>query len=61
MGSNLMSFIDHTLNDRWIRGCCINGTFAKIVAGDEERRMKAKALQSIQKLAGIEVWPIVIG
>jgi len=59
--SNLMSFIDHTLDDRRIGSCCINGTFAEIVARYEKRSMEAKALQRIQQFACIQVWPVVIG
>ena len=61
MRSNLVSFSDHTPDNGRVRSCCINGTFAKIVAGDEECRTEAKALQSIQQFTCIKVWPIVIG
>lgn len=56
-----MSFVDHTLDDRWIRSCCIHWTFAEIVARYEERSMEAEALQSIQQFACVQIWPIIIG
>lgn len=48
MRSNLMSFVDHTLDDRRVWSCCINGTFALIVTRYEECSMEAEALQRIQ-------------
>lgn len=59
--SNLMSFVDHTLDDRRVRSCCINGTFAEIVARYEECSVEAEALQRIQQFACVQVWPVVIG
>lgn len=58
---NLMSFVDHTLDDRWVRSCCINGTFALVVARYEKCSMEAETLQRIQQFAGVQVWSIVIG
>jgi len=56
-----MSFVDHALDDRWVRSCCINGTFAEIVARYEKCSVEAEALQRIQQFACVQVWPVVIG
>ena len=47
VGSDLMSFIDHARDDRWVRSGSVNGTLAQVVASNKECGMEAKALQGV--------------
>lgn len=61
MGGNLVTFIDHALEQVGPGSRGIDSTLSEIVSGHVERRREAKLFQEIQEFRSVNVWTIIIG
>lgn len=53
MGSDLVAFGDHALDQIRIRRRLVNGTLVQVVASYEECRLESIRLQDVQQLTGV--------
>ena len=51
---------DHPFDEINVQWCGVDCSFSNIVAGDKECSLVPVALQNIQQLRRIEIWPIVV-
>lgn len=57
---DLVALGNHPLNQIWIWCRGIYFSLSIIVTGHEKRSSKVVRLEGIQKLSGVEVWPIIV-
>jgi hypothetical protein len=60
VGSHLVTFGDHALDQIWVGSCGVDFTFSIIIASDEERSVETVYFEYVEELSSVVVWSIII-